>query len=850
MRPIVINDLNNAQQDVEHIAVIATSSALTATDRLGNTKRTIAGVIAKASAATEAAAGAAMASIGYQPPVPYASGISISTRTQTVSHNGQVYAPNLASIPFTTSGTFETAKFRLITGVTSADLAASGGAAMVGFTQGEAGAVARTTRDKLRETVSVKDFGAKGGGITDDWEAFQAAANAAAAIGGVVVIPFDSYLVSQRVALGGVSVVGNGSRILVPAGSDFKVFDFTSPSGQTIVGLRFAVQGGAVGQSCSAIAVRGATDSILLDDIETVGFNSGVYLAGNEAGVPENASFSILPSPTATGGTWAIGILPPALAEPAWTVGLAYNASAATVQAAVDAAIGAGNATVTGGAGAPFVLTFGSAYAGLYMQTPLTKNGLTGATVNGVVASPIREGGGPWVRKATLRNVRTRNSPTTWGMHFDCVDGLTLEQCASTGNWLDGLKLRKHVRDVKIVGGNYDDNGAGWKTGIAQTAGDGMDAYAGGERLRIVGATFNRNGGSGLQIKNGFVIDSGYGSGKLGLSRKIDLIGIEASYNQVGNGVSITVNEGDASYVVSDVSIQGGLFEGNGSAGVLIHAVRATLSGVKARRNQVTGITVGIYARNVSVNECISVANGTGPNTGYGLLIDGKQVQVSGGTYLGVDSDAYTYTTDPATLTKYHRNNISVTANASDVHIKWPYEAHHNTAGGRGIAVNAAAANTIVWQSPTETGRVPGSNLVQGGPGSMVLKTDAVDPADRYWIKLAGANDAIGSWKRIGGIGVTAKSADYTALASDDVISVSTTGGQRTVTLPTAVGNKGISLQVIRNSASVNNLIVAAVGAETISGASTKTLGAQWSTIKVVSDGINWIVLSQEGVVS
>ena len=73
-----------------------------------------------------------MASIGYQPPVAYGAGISITARTQTVSYAGQVFGPNLADIPFTTSGTFESTKFRLISGVTAADLAAASGAALVG----------------------------------------------------------------------------------------------------------------------------------------------------------------------------------------------------------------------------------------------------------------------------------------------------------------------------------------------------------------------------------------------------------------------------------------------------------------------------------------------------------------------------------------------------------------------------------------------------------------------------------------------------------------------------------------------------------------------------------------------
>lgn len=65
------------------------------------------------------------------------------------------------------------------------------------FTQAGLGAIARTIDSKLKDTVSVKDFGAVGNGVADDTAAFQAAINT----GKAVRVPKGTYLISATLNL-------------------------------------------------------------------------------------------------------------------------------------------------------------------------------------------------------------------------------------------------------------------------------------------------------------------------------------------------------------------------------------------------------------------------------------------------------------------------------------------------------------------------------------------------------------------------------------------------------------------------------------------------------------------------
>ena len=83
----------------------------------------------------------------------------------------------------------------------TASLAASSGSSMIGFIQAGTGAVATTAQAKMRETISVKDFGAVGDDTHDDTTNIQAAINYANSIGGDVYFPAGIYKITNGLTI-------------------------------------------------------------------------------------------------------------------------------------------------------------------------------------------------------------------------------------------------------------------------------------------------------------------------------------------------------------------------------------------------------------------------------------------------------------------------------------------------------------------------------------------------------------------------------------------------------------------------------------------------------------------------
>jgi hypothetical protein len=108
------------------------------------------------------------------------------------------------------------------------ELLSSAGSSLVGFIQSGTGATYRTVQSKLRDTVSVKDFGAVGDGVADDATAVQAAIDTVETLGGTLLFPPGKYLFTSQVtinrtyAASGGNFVGERNLIISGYGAEIR----------------------------------------------------------------------------------------------------------------------------------------------------------------------------------------------------------------------------------------------------------------------------------------------------------------------------------------------------------------------------------------------------------------------------------------------------------------------------------------------------------------------------------------------------------------------------------------------------------------------------------------------------
>jgi hypothetical protein len=141
------------------------------------------------------------------------------------------------------------------------DLALSTGSSFIGFIQSGVGAVLRTMQDRLRDRISVKDFGVVGDG-SDETIKIQAAATAAVGKALFFPKPLTEYFITAAITLlDNTEVYGEGGNSIIRLGvGDISGFYANAKSGVVVRDLR--IKNTVVGSAAYIAGVKylGCTD--------------------------------------------------------------------------------------------------------------------------------------------------------------------------------------------------------------------------------------------------------------------------------------------------------------------------------------------------------------------------------------------------------------------------------------------------------------------------------------------------------------------------------------------------------------------------------------------------------------
>ena len=250
----------------------------------------------------------------------------------------------------------------------------------------------------------------------------------------------------------------------------------------------------------------------------------------------------------------------------------------------------------------------------------------------------------------------------------------------------------------------------------------------------------------------------------------------------------------------------------------------------------------------------------TGGNVGIGTNAPSAKLHISDGTDgakfdLTTNGSLVMTTTNSAgninlypdgTLNLGTSNTDSVVVGRTDVS---GFSTRVNSFGGEtmriidgnvGIGVTSPNANAILdVTSTTKAFMPPRMTTAQKNAISSPTAGMVVYDSDMKGISFYDGT----AWTTTNNKNVATKTANYTALQSDDVILGDATSGAITITLPTAVGFSGKVFNIKKTDSSINSVTIATTSSQTIDGALTAPLISQYQSLTLVSNGTNWSVL-------
>lgn len=134
-----------------------------------------------------------------------------------------------------------------------------------------------------------------------------------------------------------------------------------------------------------------------------------------------------------------------------------------------------------------------------------------------------------------------------------------------------------------------------------------------------------------------------------------------------------------------------------------------------------------------------------------------------------------------------------------------------------------------------------------------ILGAENVSPAevglivyDSYFNKFRGYTVG-GTWSKLSSESVVrVVTATGSVYAADDLVIANAASGAITLTLPSAATITGKEYVFKKTDSSSNQITIVGAGSETIDGSANRKLSARYESVRLVSDGSNWVDVSQK----
>ena len=286
---------------------------------------------------------------------------------------------------------------------------------------------------------------------------------------------------------------------------------------------------------------------------------------------------------------------------------------------------------------------------------------------------------------------------------------------------------------------------------------------------------------------------------------------------QIDGKASTTLNNLGATSINADMDPDGDNTRNQGGAG-------NNWNTVYARRILTDAADMLVGTESVSgVSNSLNVEARTGAVSGSAAVSSGSMLVTSGNNLSTAGTG-----TGTATLQSGDATGAGSPANTGDAVI----ESGAITSGTATGATGDAIIRT-------------GTNAGSGARGEILMVDGSEGTVGHVWTSTD--VNGRGNWAAPGLQTINSTSSTTTIAITDDVIFADATTASYTINLPTAVGNSGKVYEFRRTDTDWSNTVtIDPNAAETIGGSATTTLDTDGETLKVVSDGSNWLIIGRE----